>query len=954
MLESFLIAQRVPDGTEGAGPAKSIHYERDEAAGCKLQQRTMGETLDFLSGKIYLSKADVVSAFHTIPIADEDCHKTAFVGLHGQKYHYVRGCFGLRDLPFTFQMAIDMALSGISDAIAYFDDLVFGSNSLEKHLETLRDAFTRLRAAGLFVRIDKCEFLPESMELLGFVIEKGKIRPSEEKIKAVANFPRPTDRKSVRSFLGLASFLRRHIKNFAAYARPLNRLTSVKVPFIWTKTEETAFLTLKEKLTKEPVILHLPDLSAPFQVVVDTSGYCSGAILKQRVGDEDRVIAYASKQLKSGELKRSATEREMSGVLWALQMWRLYLLGASGTTVLTDHKPLLNLKVTQDHSALLTRMLAKTIPYNITLQYLPGDKMPSDCLSRIPESEQSKALVDPETLAAAPRNVTRTVVPDGSLPTMEMLKTPPTPTRLAKKGRRNAKALPVRPQVRSILPPTIVNRDMVQAAQAEDTECQNIMSNIKLYPELATVNGVLVSRQKPKRQKHARKNRPYVPIALRSSVVRQFHQVGHLSIRKTLAAVEAKYEFPFMHRTIEVLPYSPQANSVEASHKTLGNILSKLVADNKRTWHTKLPRVMMSMNGTPHESHGHQPHQVLTGHEFRYPFPDVVGDKPREVAPRTYVEALKSKVQQIHRDVRRELQASSRARIEAKNKNRLWREFQTQDLVLYRDPRLPTGKLAHERWRGPLVVTHRHTKNAYRIQEMEPPYSSYDVPLRSIKQYHRPTPLPTDRPVKPIVRKGNEPRQSRDRVSDGDADMTVVGQVHQSRVCVVGAGRQPAAAGPKDAAGPRRGGRGGDPPRRAEDAAGPVREDEDNKDPPSQPAEDTKGPELEDEVSKDPPRRPSADQPEDSTSPECKQQDSNDDDHRQPPTADLTDSVETGPTPEDDGSSKGPPCESPCESEDAGDDCGSGEGKDTDSPNLAAQDAAQDSEQLLGRVLAVR
>ncbi|KAK3913518.1 Transposon Ty3-I Gag-Pol polyprotein, partial [Frankliniella fusca] len=611
------------------------------------QTRTMGETLDFLSGKLYLSKADVVSAFHTIPIAEEDAEKTAFVGLHGQKYHYVRGCFGLRDLPFTFQMAIDMALSGIPDALAYFDDL--------------------------------------------------------------------------------------------------------------------------------------------------------------------------------------------------------------------------------DHSALLTRMLAKTIPYNITLQYMPGNKIPSDCLSRIPpDNEVSTALADPD---APVKSAERSVVPQGSLPTMQTL-SPPSPPSSPRKGQHKRPAPGRLPPIRSILPPTLVDRNMVQAAQAEDTECQEIMKAIKLYPELAIVNGVLVSREQPRRQARTRRNRPYVPAALRPMVIRQYHEVGHLSTRKTLAAVETKWAFPFMHRAvqreikacpqcaarntsyhdvnaplcevpictrpwqglecdlvgplpkssknhdhilsvkcqfskyvifiplrktdseticrklekhvfsrwgtcsylktdngknlcsaemrayleklgikkIEILPYSPNPNSVERSHRTMGNILSKLVADNKRTWHTKLPRVMMSMNGSIHVSHGFQPFQVLTGQEFRYPFPEIVDEKQKEITPRSYAEALSNTAQQLHSEVRRRLQESSAARLAAKNKNRFWRQFQKHDLVLYKDPRLPAGKLEHERWRGPLVVTHRHTENAYRIQDTTAPYMSFDVPLRTIKQYYRQVPLPIAQPARSILR----------------------------------------------------------------------------------------------------------------------------------------------------------------------------------------------------------
>ena len=879
----MFLVKIMPDGTQKPRliiDARGLN--RITLPSVNYNTRTIAETLDFLAGKLYLSKADVVSAFHCVELDEKDAEKTAFTGLHGQRYHYKRGCFGLRDMPFTFQMAVDMALCGVRDAVAYYDDLVMASTSLDGHLETLRNVFMKLRLSSLTIRIDKCEFLPEKLHLLGFEIFDGKIQPDKTKLAAVDAFQAPSDKTGLKSFLGLASFMRRHIRRFAAIARPLNRLIRPKTPYIWTKIEDTAFQALKDKLTKEPVVLHLPDLTKPFKVITDCSGYCQGAILAQSIDGKDRVIAYASAQLTKGETKRSATEREMGCIVWALKHWRLYLLGASGTTVHTDHRPLLHLKVDQDHSALLTRLLAKTIPYDITLHYLPGNKMPSDILSRPPQANDttsavSTALADP----AALRDATRTVVPDGSIPSLADFFKDTGDTR-SRRRRRQPKGArsdsPPRPAVRTILPPRYVDRATIQAAQATDTECQAIMSNIKLCPEFAIINGVLVGKDRA----HGRRAlRPFVPVTLRPAVIRQHHQVGHLAARKTLAEVGRHWVFPKMSRAVamevrackecaarntpyqvtnaplmgvpicsrpmqgveidlvgplptsskghdhilsikcqfskyvifvplkktdsetichklekhliarwgcpewlksdngpnlcsskvnsfleelhikkvEILPYSPQANSVEASHKTLGNILSKLVSRHKRDWPSHLPRVTMAMNGHVHDSHGFQPHELMTGKPFRCPWPDIVqATRSTPESPKTYAEAAASKTASLHAAARERLTVSSEARIAAKNKNRFWREYAVHDLVMYKDPRLPSGKL-QSRWRGPLRITKRHTQNAYQIQELQPPYCRYDVPLRSIKTFYRTIPLWFEKARKSALRTAQSQQQ---------------------------------------------------------------------------------------------------------------------------------------------------------------------------------------------------
>ncbi|MCO5580765.1 hypothetical protein L7F22_034635 [Adiantum nelumboides] len=93
----------------------------------------------------------------------------------------------------------------------------------------------------------------------------------------------------VRSFLGLCSYYRRFIRNFAEIASPLHALQKKAVNFRWTQKEISAFNLLKEKMTTDPVIV-LPDLRKSFVVQCDACGSSIGAVLMQ----DGRVVAYES------------------------------------------------------------------------------------------------------------------------------------------------------------------------------------------------------------------------------------------------------------------------------------------------------------------------------------------------------------------------------------------------------------------------------------------------------------------------------------------------------------------------------------------------------------------------------------------------------------------------------------------------------------------------------------
>ncbi|GJR02245.1 reverse transcriptase domain-containing protein [Tanacetum coccineum] len=142
------------------------------------------------------------------------------------------------------------------------------------------------------------------------------------KIEAVKNWTSPTTPTEIRQFLGLAGYYRRFIKDFSKIAKSLTELTQKNKKYIWGEDQETAFQLLKQKLCEAP-ILALPEGNDDFVVYCDASHQGLGAVLMQR----EKVIAYASRQLKPNEENYTTHDLELGAVVFTLKIWRHYLYG---------------------------------------------------------------------------------------------------------------------------------------------------------------------------------------------------------------------------------------------------------------------------------------------------------------------------------------------------------------------------------------------------------------------------------------------------------------------------------------------------------------------------------------------------------------------------------------------------------------------------------------------------
>jgi len=248
--------------------------------------------------------------------------------------------FGLHNAPATFQRLMNRVLQRCQKfAQAYIDDVVVFSKTWEEHLEHLRAVLTALQQAGLTLKLPKCQFGLKEVKHLGHIVGGGQLRPDHEQLDAIQSYPRPITTKSqVNSFIGLASYYRKFVPNFATIATPLTNLLRKKQPeqVQWTPECEAAFEQLKANLTHTPV-LKVPEVNKPYIVYTDASDVGLGAVLSQLGDDENQhPIAYASRKLKPRETRYSMIEKECLAVVWALKFFEHYLYGQL-FTVVTDH-----------------------------------------------------------------------------------------------------------------------------------------------------------------------------------------------------------------------------------------------------------------------------------------------------------------------------------------------------------------------------------------------------------------------------------------------------------------------------------------------------------------------------------------------------------------------------------------------------------------------------------------
>ncbi|CAK1594350.1 unnamed protein product [Parnassius mnemosyne] len=249
------------------------------------------DTLDMLTSVKWFSTLDLKSGYWQVEIDPKDKEKTA-VSTGKGLWQFKVMPFGLCNAPATFERLMELVLTGlIGDAcLVYLDDIIIVGRTFEEHLQNLKHVLMKIQSANLKLSPKKCSLFKRQVIFLGYVVSEEGIRTDPEKIAAVKEWPVPKDKTQVRTFLGLCSYYRRFVKNFADIANPLHNLIEEKRYFCWDESCDIAFQELKNRLCKTP-ILGYPDAGKEFIVDTDASNIRLGVQKSGRTSCEmDFVI----------------------------------------------------------------------------------------------------------------------------------------------------------------------------------------------------------------------------------------------------------------------------------------------------------------------------------------------------------------------------------------------------------------------------------------------------------------------------------------------------------------------------------------------------------------------------------------------------------------------------------------------------------------------------------------
>ncbi len=234
-------------------------------------------------------------------------------------------------------------------------------------LQHLANVFERLRQANLKLKPAKCCFFRRRVVYLGHIVS---IATDPEKVRKNREWPQPTSIIEVQEFVGLASYYRRFVKDFASVAKPLHNLLRKHARFHWNPESQQAFNKLKEMLTTAP-ILGYPMDSGDLSLDTDASNFGIKAVLSQLQQGEERVLAYGSRSLTLTEQNYCTKRRELLTVVEFTTYFHQYLLGRS-FTVRTDHSSLQWLIRMREPERQLARWLEKLGEYDFKVVHRPG------------------------------------------------------------------------------------------------------------------------------------------------------------------------------------------------------------------------------------------------------------------------------------------------------------------------------------------------------------------------------------------------------------------------------------------------------------------------------------------------------------------------------------------------------------------------------------------------------
>ena len=507
-------------------------------------------TLDSLNGSHWFSTLDLKSGYWQVELDADAKEKTAFSYGKGL-WQFTVMPFGLCNAPATFERLMETVLAKLpwQTCLVYLDDIIVLGKDFDQHVENLKEVFDRLRSANLKLNPKKCSLFQKRVTFLGYVVTRDGIETDPEKVKIIRSWSVPTNANELRSFLGLCTYYRRFVPDFAKIAAPLHSLTHKNVAFHWNEECEGAFQSLKERLSELPILIY-PDVSQPFILDTDASDVSIGAVLSQCKDEVEHPVAYFSKTLSSTEKHYCVTRKELLAVVKATEHFHSYLYG-NHFVIRTDHSALQWLLSFKNPEGQMARWVQKLGQYDFEIRHRKGRMHGNaDALSRRPCDEEECKYCDKRDIKEAIRSeeveISGTKKVDHVIRSMSC--SPPS-TRIIQNFEEAQR------QDSEI---NVILQFMKKSSRKPSwDEVSSYSPAVKVYwgqwEALKLIEGKLY-RCLDTIPPETERKQLIVPKILRGTVLEQLHNShtgGHFGMAKTLGKVRERYFWPYCRKDVE-------------------------------------------------------------------------------------------------------------------------------------------------------------------------------------------------------------------------------------------------------------------------------------------------------------------------------------------------------------------------------------------------------------------
>jgi hypothetical protein len=345
---------------------------------------TINHILMKMQGNNYFCELDLQEAYLQAPLDKESQELVTIVTEEGIfKYLYLP--YGVSTGPGSFQRLITQKLNGL-DVIVYIDNIYICGKTLAETNNKLKQVLKRLNESGLKLKMSKCKFFEEKLDIFGFEVNTMGVKIIKSKIEPLLLLPKPENTKMLKSFLGKVNYYNRFLQNMAIILKPLYECLR-RDKFEWTESCDKSFKEIKKALANTTSLSHF-DESSTIVLTCDSSDSGVAAVLS--IKDSNNIIkpvAFASKKLNDTQLKYPILEKEAYAIVFGVNKFYEFLFGHK-FILQTDNEALTKILGPKYG---IPKMAARRLQYwsiflsgfNYEIQHIKSKNNPADYLSRV-------------------------------------------------------------------------------------------------------------------------------------------------------------------------------------------------------------------------------------------------------------------------------------------------------------------------------------------------------------------------------------------------------------------------------------------------------------------------------------------------------------------------------------------------------------------------------------------